>query len=233
MAGNGKKLYASGKKKSIKLKTRFSWKNFFLYSILVIFSLFVFSALTSSYEDKKIVPLSKVVSEVKKGNVTQITIAGDKLTITEKNGTTFQAVKEPGSNVYALFKDAGISLGDAMITVKDDTGLNNWINIASAVLPVALMIGFFYFIFRQARGTQEGIFSFGQSRAKLFNRDNPKVTFKDVAGVDEAKQELSEIVDFLKNPAKYTALGARTPKGVLMVGPAGTGKNLLERATAG
>lgn len=233
MAGNGKKIYASGKKKSLRLKPKFSWKNFFLYSLLVILSLFVFSALTSSYEDKKIVPLSQVVNEVKKGQVTQITITGDKLSITKKNGDTFQAVKEPGSNVYTIFKDAGISLGDAKVVVKDDTGLSNWINIASAILPVALMIGFFYFIFRQARGTQESIFSFGQSRAKLFNRDNPKVTFKDVAGVDEAKQELTEIVDFLKNPVKYTAMGARTPKGVLMVGPAGTGKTLLAKATAG
>jgi cell division protease FtsH len=119
------------------------------------------------------------------------------------------------------------------VTVKDDSGSANWINITSALLPVLLMIAFFYFIFRQARGTQESIFSFGQSRAKLFNRDNPKVTFANVAGVDEAKQELSEIVDFLKNPVKYRVMGARTPKGVLMVGPAGTGKTLLARATAG
>jgi cell division protease FtsH len=223
----------TGKKRSIKIKPKFSWKNFFLYAFLVIFSLFIFSALTASNEEKKTVPLSQVISDVKKGQVSQITIAGDKLTITEKNGNSIQAFKEPGSNVYSIFKDAGISLGDAKITVKDDTGLNSWINIASAVLPVVLMIAFFYFIFRQARGTQDSIFSFGQSRAKLFNRDNPKVSFKDVAGVDEAKQELTEIVDFLKSPTKYTAMGARTPKGVLMVGPAGTGKTLLARATAG
>lgn len=233
MAVNGKRQAPNGKRRSIKIKAKFSWKNFFLYSFLVVFSLFVFSALSSSYEDKKMVPLSQVISDVKAGKVSQISISGDKLNVTEKNGRTITAVKEPGSNVYTIFKDAGISLGDAKVTVKDDTGLSNWINIASAVLPVVLMIGFFYFIFRQARGTQEGIFSFGQSRAKLFNKDNPKVSFKDVAGVDEAKQELTEIVDFLKNPTKYTVMGARTPKGVLMVGPAGTGKTLLARATAG
>ncbi len=233
MAANGKRHSSNGRKRTIKLKAKFSWKNFFLYGLLVVFSLFVFSALSASSEDKKTVSLSQVITDVKKGQVSQISISGDKLTITEKNGNVVQAFKEPGSNVYTIFKDAGISLGEAKITVKDDTGLNSWINIASAILPVVLMIAFFYFIFRQARGTQEGIFSFGQSRAKLFNRDNPKVTFKDVAGVDEAKQELSEIVDFLKNPKKYTDLGARTPKGVLMVGPAGTGKTLLARATAG
>ncbi|HVF69193.1 MAG TPA: ATP-dependent zinc metalloprotease FtsH [Xanthomonadales bacterium] len=232
MAGSRKRL-VNGKKRATKLKAKFSWKNFFLYSILIVFSLIAFSALNTSTDSKKLVPLSEVVSEVKKGEVSQITINGDKLTVTSKNGKEVQAVKEPGSNVYTIFKDAGISLNDTKITVKDDSALSGWLNIASAVLPVVLMIAFFYFIFRQARGTQDSIFSFGQSRAKLFNRDNPKVTFKDVAGVDEAKQELTEIVDFLKNPTKYTAMGARTPKGVLMVGPAGTGKTLLARATAG
>jgi cell division protease FtsH len=135
--------------------------------------------------------------------------------------------------VYSIFKNAGATLGSAQVNVEDQSGLNNWINLTSAILPVLLMIAFFYFIFRQARGTQESIFSFGQSRAKLFNKDNPKITFADVAGVDEAKQELTEIVDFLKNPVKYRAIGARTPKGVLMVGPPGTGKTLLARATAG
>src|SRR5258708_1134271 len=95
------------------------------------------------------------------------------------------------------------------------------------------MVAFFYFIFRQARGAQESVFSFGQSKAKLFNKDNPRISFSDVAGVDEAKQELTEIVDFLKNPGKYKAMGTRNPKGVVMIGLSGTGKTLLARATAG
>lgn len=233
MAVNGKKNSSTSKKRIVKLKTKFSWKNFLLYGFLLFFSLFVFAALSGPYEDKKTVSLSQVIGEVKKGQVSEITITGDKLAIKKKDGSTVQAIKEPGADVYSLFKNAGASLGDAKVTVKDETTFNNWINVTSAVLPVVLMIAFFYFIFRQARGTQESIFSFGQSRAKLFNKDNPKVTFADVAGVDEAKQELTEIVDFLKNPVKYRAMGARTPKGVLMVGPAGTGKTLLARATAG
>ncbi len=95
------------------------------------------------------------------------------------------------------------------------------------------MVLFFLFIFRQARGAQDNIFSFGQSKARIWNKDLPKVTFSDVAGVDEAKKELEEVVDFLKNPAKYKALGARTPKGVILVGPSGTGKTLLAKAMAG
>jgi cell division protease FtsH len=230
MAATGK---SNGKKKIVKFRARFSWKNLLLYGFLIIFSLFVFSALSSPYQDSKTVALSEVISEVKKGDVKEITVNGDKLLIKKKDGSMVQSTKEPGSDVYTLFKNAGASLGDAKVSVKDDSMFTNWFNILSAVLPVLLMIAFFYFIFRQARGTQESIFSFGQSRAKLFNKDNPKVTFADVAGVDEAKQELTEIVDFLKNPVKYRVMGARTPKGVLMVGPAGTGKTLLARATAG
>jgi len=231
-AMNGKKL-PNGKKRVIKLKAKLSWKNLILYGFLLFFSLFVFSALSGPYENQQKVSLSQIVTEVKKGNVSEIVITGDKLLVTKKNGDKVQTVKEAGADVYSLFKNAGVSLGDAKVTVKDETGFNNWINLTSAVLPVLLMIAFFYFIFRQARGTQESIFSFGQSRAKLFNKDNPRATFADVAGVDEAKQELTEIVDFLKNPTKYKAMGARTPKGVLMIGPSGTGKTLLARATAG
>ena len=233
MAGSTKKV-SSSKKRVGKIRNRFSWKNIFLYGFLLVFSLFIVSSLGGgAIDDKKTVSLSQIVSEVKKNQVSEILVTGDKLTVTKKNGEKVQTIKEAGADVYSLFKNAGVNLGEAKVTVKDDTGFNNWLSIMSALLPVLLMIGFFYFIFRQARGTQESIFSFGQSRAKLFNKDNPKVSFADVAGVDEAKQELTEIVDFLKNPIKYKAMGARTPKGVLMVGPAGTGKTLLARATAG
>ena len=233
MAGNGKKQVGDAKKKVVKFRTKFSWKNMLLYFFLIVFALFFFSAFASPYDDHKTVPLSDVISAVKKGQVSEIDVTTNKLTVKEKSGEIIQSSKEPTADVYTLFKDAGVPLGNTQVNVKDDSGTSNWINIMSALLPVLLMIGFFYFIFRQARGTQESIFSFGQSRAKLFNRDNPKVTFANVAGVDEAKQELSEIVDFLKNPVKYRVMGARTPKGVLMVGPAGTGKTLLARATAG
>jgi cell division protease FtsH len=234
MASNGKKNLTNSRKKIGRLKTKFSWKNLFLYGFLILLLLFAFSAMSQPYEgNQKAVPLSQVISDVDKGKVSKIAVSGDKMTVTQKDGTLIQTTKEPGSNVYTLFKDAGVSLKNVEVAPKDETVFNNWIGITSAVLPVLLMIAFFYFIFRQARGTQESIFSFGQSRAKLFNKDNPKVTFANVAGVDEAKQELSEIVDFLKHPVKYRAMGARTPKGVLMVGPAGTGKTLLARATAG
>ncbi|MGI8420613.1 MAG: ATP-dependent zinc metalloprotease FtsH [Candidatus Levyibacteriota bacterium] len=236
MAGNGKKQGSEQKKRIVKFKTKFSWKNLLLYFILIIFFLFFLSVFTSPYEDIQTVPLSNVIDQVKNGQVSELDVSPDKVVAVPKNGgKKIQADKEPSADVYTLFKDAGTPLNPSKmkVQIKNDTATSNWINITSALLPVILMIAFFYFIFRQARGTQESIFSFGQSRAKLFNKDNSKVTFADVAGVDEAKQELSEIVDFLKNPAKYRVMGARTPKGVLMVGPAGTGKTLLARATAG
>lgn len=235
MAENGKKTSGNGKRKVVKFKTKFSWKNLLLYFFLIVFALFFFSAFTSPYEERTKVSLSEVIAAVEKGEVKEIVVNNNNLVATKANGDKIEAAKEPNSNVYTLFKDAGTTLDPSKVKVdvKDQSGTANWINITSALLPVLLMIGFFYFIFRQARGTQENIFSFGQSRAKLFNKDNPKVTFANVAGVDEAKQELSEIVDFLKNPVKYRVMGARTPKGVLMVGPAGTGKTLLARATAG
>ena len=228
MAGNGKK----SSKRKLGVKMNFSLKNVFLYVFLLVFTLFIFAGLSAPFEDQKQVAISQIIQDVKVGKVSEIDVTDTKIIALEKGGNV-TATKEPGSNVYSLFKDAGVPINTTKVLVKDESNLNNWINILSSILPVLLMVGFFYFIFRQARGAQENIFSFGQSRAKLFNKDNPKVTFADVAGVDEAKQELTEIVDFLKNPNKYKAMGARTPKGVLMVGPAGTGKTLLARATAG
>jgi cell division protease FtsH len=219
-----------------KFKLKLSWKNLIIYAALIIFTGFLFIGIaqpnTGSTQTTKTVPLSQLIADVKAGKVSSMDVYSDKIDATEKSGI-LEASKESTADVYQLFKNAGVNLGSTKINIKDDTALTNWLNILGTVLPVLLMVGFFYFIFRQARGAQESVFSFGQSKAKLLNKDTPSVTFKDVAGVDEAKQELKEVVDFLKNPGKYKAMGARTPKGVLMIGPSGTGKTLLARATAG
>lgn len=227
---NGKR---SRKQSLFNIKINTSWKNLVLYGLVFLFLAFVFVGTAApSNQTQKTVPLSQVISDVKEGIVTEIEVHENKLVVKEKNGT-IQTFKEPGSNIYTLFKDAGVQLDKTKVVVNDATGMNNWVNLIASILPIILMVAFFWFIFRQARGAQENIFSFGKSSAKLFSKDTPKTTFKDVAGVDEAKRELEEVVDFLKNPAKYRAVGARTPKGVLMVGPSGTGKTLLARATAG
>ena len=230
----------NGKKRRIKIikpKVGFSWKNLIIYGFLAVFLWFIILGFTqdsnTNNQSSKQVPLSQIITEVKQNKVKQIEVSGNKITAVGKDGKSFFANKEQGANLYQIFKDSGVSLDKTKVDVKDDTTLNGWINILSSVLPVLLMVAFFYFIFRQARGAQENVFSFGQSKAKIFNKGIQRVTFADVAGVDEAKQELSEIVDFLKNPSKYKVMGARTPKGVLMVGPSGTGKTLLARATAG
>ena len=232
---------ANGKRakhlKRIKVKMNFSWKNLIIYAFLFLFIAFIFLGLNQSTgpggnAQTQTVALSTLISDVKSGKVSSIEVYPNKIIAHEKAGDLL-SYKESSSDVYQLFKNAGVSLDKTKVDVIDETTLNNWINILSSVLPVLLMVAFFYFIFRQARGAQESVVSFGQSKAKVFNKDNPRITFNDVAGVDEAKQELSEIVDFLKNPGKYKAMGARTPKGVLMVGPSGTGKTLLARATAG
>jgi len=235
MASSRRISLGSKKNKIVKFKVKTSWKNLLLYGFLGLLTLIVLGAFSTPYDESKLISISQAIQEVKKGTVKEINVNGDKLTITKSDNSKVEAIKEPSADLYSLFNSAGVSLKDkpVKVTIKDLSGMSGWVGILGAVLPVLLMVGFFYFIFKQAKGSQEGLFSFGQSRAKLYSKDTPKVSFGDVAGVDEAKQELTEVVDFLKNPQKYKAMGARTPKGVLMVGPAGTGKTLLARATAG
>lgn len=224
----------SKKTVSSKLNKYKNWKNFLIYGIVFVFLAFILMGLNEPglTQQATTIPLSQAIQDSKVGKVQKIEVFDNKLVLTQGDKTV-QAFKEPGSDVYAMFKDAGVPLGKIVVSVNDKTTINNWMNILISLLPIVLMVGFFYFIFKQARGAQDNVFSFGKSQAKLYSKDTPKIGFKDVAGVDEAKKELEEIVDFLKNPGKYKSVGARTPKGVLMIGPAGTGKTLLARATAG
>jgi len=228
---NGSKFNRKFQKK---MKFQFSWKSLILYGFLFFFLLFLTFGLSDlSSSTAKTIPLSQVVKDVKKDKVKSIEVSDNKLSLEYKNGDKAVSQKEQGSSIYDVLKNSNTDPSKVNISVKDETGMGTWVNILTSILPIALMVGFFYFIFRQARGAQESIFSFGGNKAKTFNKDFPKTTFDDVAGVDEAKQELSEVVDFLKHPEKYKAMGARTPKGALLVGPSGTGKTLLARAVAG
>lgn len=221
------------KKKGFSLKL--SWKDLILYSFIFLFFVFLsfgIGDITSSQSTKKIT-LSTALNDIKAKKVEGIAVEENKISLTYKNGSKANADKESSASIYEILKNSGIDPQSANITIKDSSSLALWVGIASSVIPILLMVAFFYFIFKQARGAQENIFSFGSSKAKAFNKDFPKTTFDQVAGVNEAKQELSEIVDFLKHPEKYRAVGARAPKGVLLVGPSGTGKTLLARAVAG
>ncbi|MBI4067042.1 ATP-dependent zinc metalloprotease FtsH [Candidatus Gottesmanbacteria bacterium] len=219
--------------KIFEFKLNLTPKNIFLWLIVLFL---VFSVFLSFRESSRLFPekpLSTVISDVKKGEVKKIEVMDSKLLVTYRDDKTYSTHKESQDTIYKVLSDSGVDPKDVEIDIKDTAGGAVWINILSNVLPLVLMVGFFLFLIRQARGAQDSLFSFGQSRAKLFSKDTPKVLFADVAGVDEAKKELEEVVDFLKNSQKYKLLGARTPKGVLLVGPSGTGKTLLARAVAG
>ena len=178
-------------------------------------------------------PISEVLTKVKSEEVKQIVVEGTGLQITFKSGEQAISTLETGTGFLDSLTQAGIdpALVEEGIVIHEGFP---WARILIDLLPVFLVAILFFYFIRQARGGTSDILSFGRSRAELFVRGRQlRVTFSDVAGVDEAKQELEEVVDFLQNPGKYRALGARIPKGVLLVGPAGTGKTLLARAVAG
>lgn len=219
--------------KKFELKFHFNLRNILLVLLILFFVVpFVISlaGLRGAVEE---VSLSSVLSDMKENKVEQVKIEEERIVITYKDGNIRFAHKERGESFVEILKSSGIDPSSVSYTVSGQNLSRIWVDVAGVILPLALMALFFFFIFRQARGAQDTLFSFGQSRAKLFAKGKQSVTFRDVAGVDEAKRELEEVVDFLKNPGKYSAIGARTPKGVLLVGPPGTGKTLLARALAG
>jgi cell division protease FtsH len=225
----------NGKKngKMFELKFELNLKNIILglfFAFLAFSFIGSFSSQAHLYPEK---PLSNVVADVGAGSVQSLEVEEGKITASYADGTKAVAHKEPQESIYQLLQAAGVDSSKTEIKVKDVSAGQLWVGIITNVLPLVLTVLFFLFIFRQARGAQDNLFSFGQSKARIFNKNLPKITFADVAGVDEAKKELEEIVDFLKNPAKYKLLGARTPKGVILVGPSGTGKTLLAKAMAG
>ena len=183
------------------------------------------------------VPLSDVVSLINDGDVAEISVSGNKVTVTTESGEEITTVKDEGSVIEQL-GNLGISeetLSTTPIFFNDPSAWNTIITIIISVGPVLLLIWIFTRSFRQMQGGGgNSIFNFGKSKAKdMSGSDKPTVTFDDVAGVEEAKEEVQEIVQFLREPERFIQVGARIPKGVLMVGPPGTGKTLLARAIAG
>ncbi len=202
---------------------------FLVVGLLVLAVLFVMSGTQTKTQE---VNLSQVANEVSDNKVDHIDVTGSHLLITLKDGSApKQSANKEDS---AKLSDYGIDLRKVTVNVKNPvSGSSRFLDIAITLLPIIVIIGFFYFMMRQAQGSSNQAMSFGKSRARLFGSDKKKVTFADVAGSEEAKQELSEIVEFLKYPSKFEALGAKIPKGVLLFGPPGTGKTMLARAVAG
>jgi cell division protease FtsH len=179
-------------------------------------------------------PLSTVIEHAKNKEIEKIVVDGDKLTVTPTGGEEeYTSRKEADASIFQILGENGVDTSQVSIEVKEPSRFGNWIGILLNFLPLLLFIGLIFFFMRQAQGSNSQAMSFGKSRARMFTANKPSVTFIDVAGVDEAKEELQEVVEFLKYPEKFIALGARIPRGVLLVGPPGTGKTLLARAVAG
>lgn len=219
------------KKFEFRLKVNL-WKVIIALVLLVFFLPFLASIFEFQRHETK-VDISQALTDIKDGKVKEVVVQDNKIIITYKDDSIKIAIKEQSESFADLLEKAGIDPTSVSYTVADQTIAKGIGELLSLILPLVLMAVFFFFIIRaQTKGAQD-IFSFGRSRAKLFAKGKQSVTFNDVAGVDDAKKELEEVVDFLKNPTKYRRIGARTPKGVLLVGPSGVGKTLLARAVAG
>ena len=217
-------------------------QSFIVYFVLIVaIAAMLYMGLRQTPSTAAPLTINQVAQAVKNGEITRIVIEeDDRIRVIYKNGD--ENGVETHKEASATLVDQLLSLGvtpdqlspeNIQIEVKPPSQWTGVINSALYILPVLFMVGVLWFVFRQAQGSNNAAMSFGKSRARMFSGEHPTVTFADVAGIEESKQELAEVVEFLKEPQKFIQLGARIPKGVLLVGPPGTGKTLLAKAVSG
>lgn len=206
-------------------------KNIGFVALIIIFGLIIIGATNQPSTLKKI-PITQAVTEANEGQYQKIKVTGNELVITEDNKSkpTLKSYLEPNSTM----KEQGFNTTKVEVeTTPTNSGNSTLLILGQSIIPVLLIGAILYFMLRSAQGQGNQAMSFGKSKARLYGNEKEKVTFKEIAGSDEAKQDLEEVVEFLKFPKKFSGMGAKIPKGVLLVGPPGTGKTMLSRAVAG
>lgn len=209
----------------------------YLLLFILIISMVVYN-FQQSTPNQEALTINEVAAAIQRGEVERIIENDNTLDVVFTDGKQRKSHKEDTSTLVEQLKALGVTTEQLQpekvkVEIKPPSA---WINIATIIgyiLPFIILAGVFWFVFRQAQGSNNAALSFGKSRARMFTGDQPSVTFQDVAGVEEAKEELKEVVEFLREPEKFISLGARIPKGVLLVGPPGTGKTLLAKAVSG
>ncbi len=202
-------------------------KNIALVLTMLLVFLLVWQLYNQPKAGAKDIIYSELIAHLDKGEISEVTIQGDSITGKLSNGNLFKTFAPKDDKLVGQFREKGVK-----ITAKPEEE-SPWLTILISWAPMILLIGIWIFFMRQMQAGGGKAMAFGKSKARLITDKSKRVTFADVAGIDEAKSELEEVIDFLKDPKKYTKLGGRIPKGLLLVGPPGTGKTLLARAIAG
>ena len=219
------------------MNRNFLYKNFFWAIAIFLILAFVFSALYAEQKKPAVLTIDHLVSKINSEEISKIAVNGNNLEIELKNGEKAVSKKETEAGLSETLKNYGVEpakLAAVAFEIKEESGFRFWASILlPALLPLLIIGVFFWLMFRQAKTGMGQAFTFGKANVKLFTHFKQRIAFKDVAGLKEAKEELMEIVDFLKNPKKYLEIGATIPRGVLLLGSPGCGKTYIARAVAG
>lgn len=223
------------KKPEVKIKVFNRNKMFGNYFVIFLIGILVLPWLLTiiGNNQNKNITISQMVGDIRENRIKTAQVAGNEIRLEYENGSKKVSRKEDNQTLLQILDSSDIDLSEVDLSIENLSASRIFWELVINFLPILLIFGFFIFMLKQAKGSQDGILGIGKSKAKIFIKGKQSIKFSDVGGMSEAKAELQEIVDFLKNPKKYTKVGARTPKGVLLVGPAGTGKTLLARAVAG